>query len=328
MASNAIDFTPVQFSTCALPERDRLPMWREEFGRQIVRVDIEPLSDDSPFRSDVTVRALPGLRTVTVSGSAVRLERTAALAADGAQAVALIVNLGRKTAVSSRGRDAVLARGDAVAVPHNDRSVITSSGWRLGVVIPHDALALRVGNLDDAAMRPIRHGNVPLRLLTGYLSQLSSCNLGEPELQRTVETHIHDLAALAIGANRDAREAGMRAVAAARLGAARAHIAACFDDAEMTVVSVARRLGVSTRYLQRLFEASGTSFTAHVTELRLQKAFAQLTDARTHAHRISDVALEAGFSDISHFNRLFRSRFGDTPSGVRAATGGRPTKGS
>jgi len=33
--------------------------------------------------------------------------------------------------------------------------------------------------------------------------------------------------------------------------------------------------------------------------------------------RISDVALQVGFSDISHFNRLFRSRFGDTPRGVR-----------
>jgi AraC-like DNA-binding protein len=33
--------------------------------------------------------------------------------------------------------------------------------------------------------------------------------------------------------------------------------------------------------------------------------------------RICDIALRAGFSDISHFNRLFRSRFGDTPKGVR-----------
>jgi AraC-like DNA-binding protein len=120
----------------------------------------------------------------------------------------------------------------------------------------------------------------------------------------------------------------MGAVAAARLGAARADIAISFDEPGLTVAAVARRQGVSPRYLQRLFEASGRSFTEHITELRLQKAFARLTDARTHAHRISDVALEAGFSDISHFNRLFRSRFGDTPSGVRAATRGRPTKGS
>jgi AraC-like DNA-binding protein len=34
--------------------------------------------------------------------------------------------------------------------------------------------------------------------------------------------------------------------------------------------------------------------------------------------RICDVALQAGFFNISHFNRLFRSRFGDTPKGVRA----------
>jgi AraC-like DNA-binding protein len=33
--------------------------------------------------------------------------------------------------------------------------------------------------------------------------------------------------------------------------------------------------------------------------------------------RNADIAMEAGFSDVSHFNRLFRARFGDTPSGVR-----------
>jgi AraC-like DNA-binding protein len=36
--------------------------------------------------------------------------------------------------------------------------------------------------------------------------------------------------------------------------------------------------------------------------------------------RIADIALEAGFSDLSNFNWLFRSRFGDTPGGVRAQT--------
>jgi transcriptional regulator GlxA family with amidase domain len=63
---------------------------------------------------------------------------------------------------------------------------------------------------------------------------------------------------------------------------------------------------------------SGTSFTAHVTELRLKHAFMLLTAQDSSDIHICDVALQAGFSDISHFNRLFRSRFGDTPKGVRA----------
>jgi len=82
------------------------------------------------------------------------------------------------------------------------------------------------------------------------------------------------------------------------------------------VEAVARRQGVSRRYLQRLLEESGMSFTKRVNELRLQKAFALLTTEWYGKRRISDIALEAGFSDISHFNRLFRARFGDTPRGV------------
>jgi AraC-like DNA-binding protein len=75
---------------------------------------------------------------------------------------------------------------------------------------------------------------------------------------------------------------------------------------------------ISTRYLQRLLKTSGTSFTAHVVELRLKHAFTLLTAPDSSDVRICDIALQAGFSDISHFNRLFRSRFGDTPTGVRA----------
>ena len=81
---------------------------------------------------------------------------------------------------------------------------------------------------------------------------------------------------------------------------------------------MAQRQGISPRYLQRLLESSGATFTARVTELRLQRAHALLTEAPDGAGRIIDVALQAGFSDISQFNRLFRVRFGDTPSAVRA----------
>ena len=44
-----------------------------------------------------------------------------------------------------------------------------------------------------------------------------------------------------------------------------------------------------------------------------------LTDSRYLQLAIIDIAFAAGFGDVSHFNRMFRRRFGDTPSGVRVA---------
>src|SRR5262249_44100849 len=48
------------------------------------------------------------------------------------------------------------------------------------------------------------------------------------------------------------------------------------------------------------------------------------------ARSITSVAFDAGFGDLSYFNRTFRRRFGDTPSGVRstiARHGPAPTLG-
>jgi AraC-like DNA-binding protein len=112
-------------------------------------------------------------------------------------------------------------------------------------------------------------------------------------------------------------ESNLSAVVGAHRHAVFDHIASHFSDPELSLSKVAQSLQISPRYVQRLLETSGTSFTAHVTELRLKHAFMLLT-AHCGKDRISDIALRVGFSDISHFNRLFHSRFGDTPKGVRA----------
>ena len=44
-----------------------------------------------------------------------------------------------------------------------------------------------------------------------------------------------------------------------------------------------------------------------------------LIDPRYADRGISAVAYEAGFGDLSYFNRTFRRRYGATPSDVRAA---------
>ncbi|WP_230646916.1 MULTISPECIES: helix-turn-helix domain-containing protein [unclassified Bradyrhizobium] len=47
------------------------------------------------------------------------------------------------------------------------------------------------------------------------------------------------------------------------------------------------------------------------------KARRLLTDPEFAGHGIGDLALRAGFGDVHHFTRLFRRRFGMTPTDAR-----------
>jgi AraC-like DNA-binding protein len=102
-----------------------------------------------------------------------------------------------------------------------------------------------------------------------------------------------------------------------------------FGEPNFDLDDVAGALCISRRYVQKLLdEGTGKSFTEHLAECRLERAFAMLTDPH-HLHlAIIDIAFGVGFGDVSHFNRTFRRRFGETPSGVRAASTMRKQKRS
>ena len=51
---------------------------------------------------------------------------------------------------------------------------------------------------------------------------------------------------------------------------------------------------------------------------RLARAHGLLSDPRRRAEKISEVALDCGFGDVSYFNRAFRREYGAAPSDVRA----------
>ena len=67
-----------------------------------------------------------------------------------------------------------------------------------------------------------------------------------------------------------------------------------------------------------LFESEGTSFTDFIREERLQRARSKLLSSRFDHLRISEIAYEVGFNDLSYFNRAFRRRFGQSPGQLRA----------
>ena len=79
----------------------------------------------------------------------------------------------------------------------------------------------------------------------------------------------------------------------------------------------ARRIGLSTRQLDRLFaEKLGTSYAGHYRRLRLERSRELL---RQSAVPITEIALGCGFSSASHFGRAYREAFGVTPASERKA---------
>jgi hypothetical protein len=125
----AMDFSPRRFSTGVLPERARVRAWCAEFGRTLLRVNIEPLTD-LPFHAEAELRALLDVRVLKGRSSAVHFQRTRAFAADGNDSIAITVSNGG--AASQRGRNVALRPGDGVALlGHEPADVVFSEGSRL-----------------------------------------------------------------------------------------------------------------------------------------------------------------------------------------------------
>ncbi len=108
---------------------------------------------------------------------------------------------------------------------------------------------------------------------------------------------------------------GMRA---ARLQVIKADVMDNLGRSDLTATSVAARHDVTARYVHKLFEGEGQSFSEFVLGQRLARVHATLRDPRSATRTISGIAYDVGFGDISYFNRVFRQRYGTTPSEVRA----------
>ena len=159
-----------------------------------------------------------------------------------------------------------------------------------------------------------------MRYLRRYVTLLNEQGgpAEDPDLTAHIETTLVDLMALALGAGRDAAEiARMRGQRAARLQDILSDIRAGFTNPAFSPNDIARRLGVTPRYVQTLLQESGSSFTERVLELRLQRARAMLSDPRSDRMKVGEICEACGFSEISYFNRCFRRRFGLTPTAAR-----------
>jgi AraC-like DNA-binding protein len=329
------DLLKAIFSTTDLPpeldDRTRFVSWgdvmTEKFGRRhAVPTDARPFFARSEFAQFGAV----GLarHTATLASTS----RTSAdVAHDGADYFAFGVNRGAaRVACAQRGYETIVDPGcwtlvslsEAINIRYAEAAGGRESRW-LTAVVPCRQLLDVVATAEDLVGTSIDPDRPSMRYLQRYLGIVlgpGGIEQADPALLTHVGNTLVDLIALALGAGRDAAER-VRGLRGVRLQEILAEIKAGFADPALSPGRVALKLGVSARYLQNLLQQSGTSFTERVLELRLQKARNMLIDRRNQGSRVSEIAWASGFSEVSHFNRCFRRRFGTSPTSYRAARG-------
>ena len=311
-----------RISTQDFPEDKRLANWCELYGRGIANVDIAPIGD-APFHADVSFSLLPNLGIAAGSRSPAHYTVNQQLAGRGRDVVVISILRSGTASATQFGNELIAGTGSASVLASDVPSVSTlqSPGSFVTLALSRPAIAALVPNYASAFGRPIQRDNPALQLLTRYLEIVQA---GEetmrPEVAHSVSMHIFDLAALALGVRGDSAElVRQRGVKAARFEAIRSDILAKLDDPRLSAEGLAAHHGISTRYLRKLFEEDGSSFSAFVLAERLFRARRMLADRR-HAHlNIAQVAHESGFGDVSYFNRAFRRHFGATPTDIREA---------
>jgi AraC-like DNA-binding protein len=225
----------------------------------------------------------------------------------------LFVALRGRARVEQGGRRVDLTPGTMVLCPADRATAFWHGGdfAALALIVPEVSVLGRwspVGRPTTALDRSAGLGRVAFELLRTVWDERAT--LTEREFDTVCERAV-DLLCLAATGPRDAGSGHADAVAAS----VRRFVEEHADDPALDGPAVAAALGWSQRYVQSVLRGEGTTPSALIREVRLERARARLEQStRTPIARI---AAECGYASPGAFSTAFRRHFGLRPGDVR-----------
>jgi YesN/AraC family two-component response regulator len=87
-------------------------------------------------------------------------------------------------------------------------------------------------------------------------------------------------------------------------------------DTNLSLAEISKSLDINPSYLSREFSKhfDNLSFGEYIRKLRIEKAIDLI---QTKTYSLTEIAYLTGFSDQSHFTRIFRQHTGKNPSAYK-----------
>lgn len=188
----------------------------------------------------------------------------------------------------------------------------------LTVVLHTNELLSRIPNC-DAFIAGLPWAGTPIGPLASCLNFIGACLFDAPqaELNAMIDSAMCMLP-VAVGASHRNSRSGLDLSNSTLKNIVR-FVNSNLSNPTLSARHASEEVGISERYVHKLFASRGTTFSTFVTAARLEKVAAEILTCPTS--RISGIAYRWGFNDISTFNRLFKRHFGLCPTSFRVQLG-------
>jgi AraC family transcriptional activator of tynA and feaB len=321
--TGAAPMQPCFASTSAVAPRERFDYWHDVVCRNLVDLDYRLIGEgqfDATFHA-MPVNALQLCRIQASPHSAVR--SSAGISRTESASVVFNFVLSGSLIAEQDGRVARLKVGDG-ALCDADRpyKLVSSEAFEIASIrIPRQSVASRVGHLHRLSAYNFSERGELAPMVFAYLSRLvdRAPNLGGSAglkvSQNFTELLIAMVAEFAESACLPLSE--YRGLALMRVKDAVERNLSCTD---LVPATIAAELKLSPRYINQLLEAEGTSLSRYIWGRRLERAAEQLRDPGLRGRAVSQIAMDNGFNDLSHFSKAFRGRFDLSPRDYRNAS--------
>lgn len=298
------------WSTTEVHPRDRRAWWVEVVCAKC-HIDCEP-DQDAQFFGQASLADLgQGLQIGDGVSRAQVLTRSPRQIARGDDRLFITLAGSGRSLVKQDGREAVLTPGDFTLTDRTRYYQFTGVGEfsQTLLMVPRDLLLRRVGSVERFTSVRIDGqkslGGLLSPMLRNFPARLSAI---PADLHARIAENILDLIATALLAEHEEAQSSAQMTYVRVKFWIETHLAE-----ELSAERIAAACGVSVRHLNRLFARDDTSLMQHVWERRLDRCRIALVDPRMAHRAISEIALAAGFRDLSHFSRAYRTRYGRSP---------------
>ncbi|NKX50863.1 helix-turn-helix domain-containing protein [Arthrobacter deserti] len=297
-----------------------------EYAR-MVSVRFAPLRIDSDragkFRGAIRGRDLGGIEVFDVRANQHRVERTGPLAAEAPKGTYMLhLQLSGVGTLCQDGREAVLQPGD-MAFYDSDRaySLCLDDRFRNAILVfPRRLLALPAETAGQLAATRVSGSQGLARMVVPFLTRLAADldRLPGHSSLRLAHNTVDLVATVLHGelgtAGRHRPEPEHRELL---LEQGRAYIEDNLSDPSLNPQQIAAANFISVRTLHGIFSREGTSISAWIRARRLDLCRGGLSGPLQDIHPVGAVAARRGLVDASHFSRLFKSAYGESPSEFR-----------